>query len=61
MKKSVLITAAGLFAASIALAACSSETNEPQSTGSVPQSSDAPPPAMTAEPPASGEQPATTN
>ena len=61
MKKPVLITVAGLFAASIALAACSSETNEPQSTGSVPQSSDAPPPAMTSEPPASGEQPATTN
>ncbi len=60
MKMSILIAAAGLFLASIALSACSSETNEPQTTGSVQQSTEAPPPAMTAEPPASGEQPPAT-
>ena len=43
MKKPVLIAAAGLFVASIALAACSSETDEPQTTGSTPQSTDTPP------------------
>ena len=60
MRKSILIAAAGLFVASIAVAGCSNETNEPQTTGSVPQSSDVPPPAMTEQPPAGGEQPATT-
>ena len=59
MRMSILIAAAGLFLASIALAACSSETNEPQTTGSVPQSTEAPPPALTAEPPATDQPPAT--
>ena len=59
MRLSILIAAAGLFLASIALAACSSETNEPQTTGSVPQSTEAPP-ALSGEPPATGETPATT-
>ena len=59
MRMSILIAAAGLILASIALAACSSETNEPQTTGSVQQSSEAPPPALTAEPPATGQPPAT--
>ena len=58
MRKSILIAAAGLFLASLALAACSSETNEPQTTGSVQQSSDVPPPALTDQPPPTGQPPA---
>ena len=60
MRQSILIAAAGLFAASFALAACGSETSDPQTTGSVPQSSDAPPPALTEQPPTTGQPPATT-
>jgi hypothetical protein len=61
MRLSLVIAAAGLLLASIALAACSSETNEPQTTGSLPQSSDAPPPALADQPPATtSEPPATT-
>jgi hypothetical protein len=62
MKHYTVIAAAGLFAASIALAACSSETNEPQTTGSLPQSSDAaPPPALSDQPPATSSEPPATN
>ena len=59
MRMSILITAAGLLLASITLAACSNETNEPQTTGSVPQSSEVPPPALTEQPPTTGQPPAT--
>ena len=58
MRKSILIAAAGLVLASIALAACSSETTEPQTTGSVPQSSDVAPPALTDQPTTTGQPPA---
>ena len=58
MRMSILIAAAGLLLASIALAACSSETNEPQTTGSVPQSTEVPPPALTDQPTTTGQPPA---
>ncbi len=58
MRLSILIAAAGLLLASIALAGCSSETNEPQTTGSLPQSTEAPP-ALSSEPTTTGQQPAT--
>ncbi len=60
MKHFILIAVAGLLVTSVGLAACSNETGEPQTTGSVPQADNtAPPPALTSQPPATGEPPAT--